>query len=73
MTERVYIATDIARRADYYHTRACQNTTESDLTEISIHTARNNALDECPCCAGESIRKGLAGDLATMSPSEVGL
>jgi hypothetical protein len=72
MTQRVYIVTDIARRAEYYHTRACQTTTKSDLTEISIATARNNSLDECPVCAGESIRKGLAGDLATMSAEEVG-
>jgi hypothetical protein len=73
MSERVFIATDIARRADYYHTRACQNTTDSTLTEIALSTANKHKLEECSCCAGESIRKGLAGDLATMSPSEVGL
>lgn len=72
-TQRVYIATEIASAAAHYHTRRCQTLTDSTVTEISIHTARANALTKCRVCDGTAIRKGLAGDLAAMTPSEAGL
>lgn len=76
MTDHVYIATDIARKADHYHTHTdCQSASDSTLTQIALGTAKNNALEKCGMCVrkdGEAgPQYGLAKELADTDVDDV--
>lgn len=77
MSERVYIATTRATRADVYHTRdTCPALSDATPQEIAAGTATNNDLRKCGQCersddGGFWPPDGMASRLAALDPDDV--
>lgn len=71
-SDRVYITTDVTRRANVYHTdRDCVNAQNSTMTEIARITARNHNVSICKRCSGEADLNDNQQRLYKMDPDDV--